>query len=441
MAFTKNVLDFVACGIGPFNISLGCLLSSFPTLQGAFFDRNSHFSWHPNFMLDDARLQVHWVKDCVSAIDPTNKFSFLNFIVKQGLFYQFFARKNAAITRQEYNSYLEWIIPQLDNFYFNSEVTQVTLNNKNIFETIINNKDKLLAKNIILGSGPQQAIPEFAQKYVGISVFHSSNYLLHKKSLVNKTVLVVGNGQSACEIMTDLFKEKSVIPQNIIWVSASSAFHALDDNALINTLYSPNSANRFYDTVTSYKPKLFERLLHTSDGISLDTANDLFELFYLNRIYKKQAVSISLDTLLTAIKPLNESFAVDLHFKKMAQCRTLHVDKIILATGYKQKLPKFLTEIEHIIAFDKDKQPIIKNDYSLELNIETPAKIFTQNLARHMVGPIDSNLSIMPWRNAKIINTMIGKSVYDIDKNDIPTFNDLYDELESWCHYQLVGLP
>src|SRR3954469_20029524 len=76
------VMDLVGIGIGPANLSLAALLRPHQQIKAQFFDKRSEFQWHSGLMLPQAALQVPYLKDLVSLVDPTNELSFLSFLVK-----------------------------------------------------------------------------------------------------------------------------------------------------------------------------------------------------------------------------------------------------------------------------------------------------------------------------------------------------------------------
>nr|WP_262927977.1 lysine N(6)-hydroxylase/L-ornithine N(5)-oxygenase family protein [Paraburkholderia phenoliruptrix] len=51
-------------------------------IKARFFDKRSEFQWHSGLMLPQAALQVPYLKDLVSLVDPTNELSFLSFLAK-----------------------------------------------------------------------------------------------------------------------------------------------------------------------------------------------------------------------------------------------------------------------------------------------------------------------------------------------------------------------
>ncbi|WP_258196206.1 lysine N(6)-hydroxylase/L-ornithine N(5)-oxygenase family protein [Paraburkholderia sp. GV072] len=75
-------MDLVGIGIGPANLSLAALLRPHQEIKAQFFDKRSEFQWHSGLMLPQAALQVPYLKDLVSLVDPTNELSFLSFLVK-----------------------------------------------------------------------------------------------------------------------------------------------------------------------------------------------------------------------------------------------------------------------------------------------------------------------------------------------------------------------
>jgi lysine N6-hydroxylase len=77
---TDAPMDLVGIGIGPANLSLASLLKQHPQIRSRFFDRHADFQWHAGLMLPNASLQVPFLKELVSLVDPTNELSFLQFL-------------------------------------------------------------------------------------------------------------------------------------------------------------------------------------------------------------------------------------------------------------------------------------------------------------------------------------------------------------------------
>jgi lysine N6-hydroxylase len=70
---TDGPYDLVGVGIGPANLSLAALADPLDGLHTTFFERESAFRWHPGLMIDGAFLQVPFLADLVSLVDPTSQ--------------------------------------------------------------------------------------------------------------------------------------------------------------------------------------------------------------------------------------------------------------------------------------------------------------------------------------------------------------------------------
>src|SRR5512140_2205918 len=118
-------LDVVAVGLGPFNLSLACLMQPLKDFSSLFLDRAAGFEWHPGMMLDDATLQNPFLADLVTLADPTSPFSYLNYCREQGRLYAYFLRENFYLTRREYTRYAQWACARLRTLRFHHEVTAI----------------------------------------------------------------------------------------------------------------------------------------------------------------------------------------------------------------------------------------------------------------------------------------------------------------------------
>ena len=93
--------DLIGIGIGPSNLSTACLLNG-TKITSLFLDKKDEWSWHPGMQIKNSMLQVSFLKDPVTLIDPTNYYSFLNYLSQSKLLCKFLNRRNAKITREEF---------------------------------------------------------------------------------------------------------------------------------------------------------------------------------------------------------------------------------------------------------------------------------------------------------------------------------------------------
>src|SRR5699024_749505 len=117
--------DFVAVGLGPFNLGLACLTEPIGELHGLFLESNNDVAWHPGMLLEDVRLQTPFLADLVTLADPASPYSFLNFLKQRGRLYPFYIRESFYPLRSEYDEYLRWAARQLPTLRFGEHVTAV----------------------------------------------------------------------------------------------------------------------------------------------------------------------------------------------------------------------------------------------------------------------------------------------------------------------------
>jgi len=191
-------LDAVGVGVGPFNLSLAALLA--PTgFNARFFDKSADFQWHPGLLFPEATIQVSYLKDLVTLVDPTSPHSFVAFLRANKRLYRFIIRTEVRVSRKEFNQYLQWVAGRLPNVEFGAEVREVHLGGQAFTARL--DQRTLYARDLVLGTGLVPNIPEWAQPYLGNEVFHANEYLRHPIDATGRVVTVVGGGQSGAEVI------------------------------------------------------------------------------------------------------------------------------------------------------------------------------------------------------------------------------------------------
>ena len=100
--------DLLGVGAGVFNLSLAALLAD-KKINSHFLDKNPFFEWYPGLMFDSAKMQTCCIKDLVSLAEPTNQYSFLNYLHINNRIFQFLNKISFIITRKEFFAYVQWI--------------------------------------------------------------------------------------------------------------------------------------------------------------------------------------------------------------------------------------------------------------------------------------------------------------------------------------------
>lgn len=112
-AAAEETLDLLGVGIGPFNLSLAALADGIPGLSAAFLEQRTAFHGHPGMLIEGATLQVPFLADLVSLVEPTSPWSFLNYIKNRERLFPFYFAERLHIDRSEYDAYCRWVSGRL----------------------------------------------------------------------------------------------------------------------------------------------------------------------------------------------------------------------------------------------------------------------------------------------------------------------------------------
>src|SRR5690242_10839000 len=154
----------VGVGVGPSNLSLACLLHSFPEISNIFFEKKPRFTWHDGTLLSGSALQVSLFKDLVTLADPTNPFSFLSYLHSHGRIYHFLNAQFSDVSRREFRNYMEWACLRNENVVLGEEVLSVEC--EDMFHITTSRRD-VRADNVVIGVGREPYIPACGSPWLG----------------------------------------------------------------------------------------------------------------------------------------------------------------------------------------------------------------------------------------------------------------------------------
>lgn len=186
----QPVRDFIAIGLGPYNLGLACLTEPIGELDGLFLESKPDFDWHSGMFLEGAHLQTPFMSDLVTLADPTSPYSFLNYLKESGRLYSFYIRENFYPLRAEYNDYCRWAAGRLTSVRFDHEVTAVEYDEDDehgatytvhTTHTRTGERTAHRARRLVLGTGTPPYIPDFCED-LGGDLLHNSRYMDRKAS-------------------------------------------------------------------------------------------------------------------------------------------------------------------------------------------------------------------------------------------------------------------
>lgn len=416
----EDPYDFVAVGLGPFNLGLACLTDPIDELHGLFLESKPDVSWHSGMLLEDARLQTPFLADLVTFADPTSPYSFLNFLKHSGRLYPFYIRESFFPLRSEYDEYLRWAARQLSTLRFGEEVTTVEYDADHELYLVTARRSAdgstatYRARHLVLGTGtPPHVPPEFRD--IDGEAAHSSHYTDVRESLRDKpSITVVGSGQSAAEIFHDLLGDIDRYGYELNWSTRSPRFFPLEYTKLTLEMTSPEYAQYFHSLPAEERERLLSTQTGLYKGIDSDLISEIYDLLYTKSARRHLPVRLLTNTAVTSAEHDNTTGRYTLHLRQQEQQErfSLHTDGLILATGYQYRTPDFLQPIEHRIAWDGRGRFAVGANYSID---HAGGEIFVQNAELHTHGFVAPDLGMGAYRNSCIIRELLGREHYPIE--------------------------
>ncbi|MEC5179888.1 lysine N(6)-hydroxylase/L-ornithine N(5)-oxygenase family protein [Arthrobacter sp. CG_A4] len=417
----QRVHDFAAVGVGPFNLGLAALSEPVDGLDGIFLERRESFDWHPGMMLEPAHLQVPFLADLVTLADPTSPFSFLNFLKQTGRLYRFYIRESFYPLRAEYNQYCQWVAGQLESVRFGTDVRGIT-HDGGVYRLAVDGPDGpevLHARRLVLGTGTSPLVPAACDGIIdgGGLVLHNAGYLPRKSELQRqRSITIVGSGQSAAEIYYELLQEIDVHNYQLNWVTRSGRFFPLEYTKLTLEMTSPEYVDYFHTLPQEQRDGLIKSQKNLYKGINSGLIDAIYDLLYT------KSLSGMVDTrLLTHSELTGASWdaAAGLHTLRLRHAETgagyaLETGAVVLATGYAYREPAFLAGVQDRIARDSNGRFAVERNYSTGVE---PGEIFVQNAELHTHGFVTPDLGMAAYRNSCILREITGREIYPVERS------------------------
>ncbi len=406
-------LDLVGIGLGPSNLSLAALAAPLAELRGRFFERRRSFAWHPGLLFPDSTITVSFVKDLVTLVDPTSPYSFLSFLASQRRLYQFVNADLPSVSRWEFDQYYRWVSGLLPSVRFGREARAVRLDGGCLVVDL--GADEVRTRNVVVGTGPRPKVPAFVRPHLGPRVLHAERLLIDRPTLKGRSVVVVGGGQTGAEVFAEALADRDALPLAVHWVTRRTGFLALDESPFADELFAPGYSEFFYGLDAAERARLLEEQKLASDGITQGLLQRIYrKLYELDHLAPGRRVyGLHAGWELTALTPRSGGWLLDLEDRARERRRAVYGDVIVLCTGYESVLPDCLAPLRGAISMQGD-EPTVRRDFSLEWDGPPGLGLYVQNGARSRRGIADPNLGLTPWRSAVILNSVLGREVYDL---------------------------
>jgi lysine N6-hydroxylase len=329
--------------------------------------------------------------------------------------FRFGIHENYFVSRREYNQYCQWVVEQISFLKFGHCCQTIDYDVKQKIYTVTTNKGTYYAKHIVIGIGTVANIPSFAENLQSSNCFHSGDYLFHKKGILEKkSVTIIGSGQSAAEIFYDLLQVRNQFTEGLSWFTRSERFFPMEYSKLTLEMSTPDYIDHFYSLDAAMKKQILSRQEMLYKGINFSLINDIYDLLHdkdIDGFYNP--VMLHTNCELQNIKIKQNKITLELHHDELNKSFNHLTDAVIFATGYRNQIPSFLQSIHQKIKWDKKGHYDVNRNYSIDCNNQ----VFVQNAEMHTHGFNAADLSLGPYRNAKILNSILGHPHFDIEKD------------------------
>ncbi|MEU5688468.1 lysine N(6)-hydroxylase/L-ornithine N(5)-oxygenase family protein [Streptomyces venezuelae] len=416
------VHDLIGIGFGPSNVAMAIALSEHnasvgreETVTAHFFEQQSSFGWHRGMLIDDATMQVSFLKDLVTQRNPTSEFSFLCYLKSKGRLTDFINHKNLFPLRVEFHDYLEWAAAKVDDqVSYGHEVVGVTPFVRDgvveYLDVTVRSAEGLAvhrARNLVIGTGLRPLMPEGIER--GDRVWHNSELLAKVDGLEGTSpsrFVVVGAGQSAAENVAYLHRR---FPEaEICAVFSRYGYSPADDSSFANRIFDPDAVDEYFDAPEDVKQRLMGYHGNTNYSVvDIDLIDDLYRQMYREKVLGTERLRFLNISRLTGVKETEDGVRATVKSLVTGEENPLDADVVVFATGYSPADPVgLLGEVADRCLRDDEGRVRVERDYRVATDDDLRCGIYLQGGTEHTHGITSSLLSNIAIRVGEILDSV-----------------------------------
>ncbi|MGH3564527.1 MAG: lysine N(6)-hydroxylase/L-ornithine N(5)-oxygenase family protein [Pseudonocardia sp.] len=435
----QEVLDVVGVGFGPSNLALAIAIADHNAgagpgkrLSARFVERQDHFGWHRGMLIDDATMQVSFLKDLVTLRNPVSPFSFLSYLHERDRLVDFINYGSAFPTRLEFHDYLEWAAAGfVDQVDFGTEVLDVgpVPGEPGLLDVGTRSADGRRTvrrtRNIVLATGLVPRLPKGVR--TGERVWHNSDLLTRVSEIAGsepKRFAVVGAGQSAAETVDYL--HRTFPGTEVCAVFARYGYSPADDSSFANRIFDPDAVDDFYTAPDVIKELILDYHANTNYSVvDPGLIEELYRRHYREMVAGKERLRFYNVCRLVEVVDLGDQMKLTIESLVDGNREVLLADLVVYATGYRSAdHRRLLGDVAVRCCRDTSGRLEIRRDYSVATDAEFTAGIYVQGATEHTHGLSSTLLSNIAVRSGEIVASIAGGEtarVASVAEPSVPT--------------------
>ncbi|MFD7868572.1 lysine N(6)-hydroxylase/L-ornithine N(5)-oxygenase family protein [Streptomyces sp. NPDC057682] len=419
------VHDLIGIGFGPSNVAMAIAVSEHNAagagepLSALFFERQPSFGWHRGMLIDDATMQVSFLKDLVTLRNPSSGFSFLCYLQSKGRLIDFINHKNLFPLRVEFHDYFEWAAAQVgDMVAYDHEVVAVT---PVLVEGVVEYLDVTVrsgrglavhrARDLVVGTGLRPLLPDNVER--GDRIWHNSELLARINELDGtspRRLVVVGAGQSAAENVAYLHRR---FPEaEVCAVFSRYGYSPADDSSFANKIFDPGAVDEFYAAPEGVKRRLMDYHGNTNYSVvDIDLIDDLYRQMYQEKVLGAERLRFLNVSRLEEAKETSDRVLATVRSLVTGEETQLEADLVVFATGYSPADPlALLGDVAGRCLRDEEGRVRVERDYRVSTDDTVRCGIYLQGGTEHTHGITSALLSNTAVRVGEILDSMLARN-------------------------------
>lgn len=430
-----TVHDVLGIGFGPSNLALAIAIEEHNAraapegrIRARFLERQPSVGWHRGMLIDDATMQVSFLKDLVTMRNPASDFSFLCFLQERGRLVDFLNAKTLFPLRIEFHEYFEWAAERVAGMVsYASEVVDVepvTADDGEIRWFDVTSRDPgdpgrtvvRRARNISVAVGLEPHLPSGTT--VSDRVWHNSELLPRVHALTESgghvgRILVLGAGQSAAEAASYL--HRSFPDAEVCAVFAKYGYTPADDSPFANRIFDPEAVDVYFRSAPEVKQSLSDYHRSTNYSVvDMELIEALYSTMYREKVQGRERLRVRNVSRIRDVRERHDGLEVAVEYLPTGERETLTADLLVHATGYRpREIGALLNEAAKLCLRDDNDAVRVGRDHRVEVAPGATAGIYLQGATEHTHGITSSLLSTTAVRSGEILDSLLAHRASD----------------------------